>query len=226
MRRNGLVLTLVFGLLAGCGGGGLHLPKDVGAHASPSIRVLSRSFTVAGPQGFCVDREATQKHTDSAFVVFGSCAAVSGNPEDKRANAPAVLTAAVVPVDGTLVEADFEAMVRYLKTPDGSALLARDGGKPELLAARQDGTALHLRARDAGGRGGQSARYWRRIFTAGGALVTVTVSGFRSSPLSDSEGEALVQAFAESILKANPETDGKPAKYSGNPIRKLLDRLP
>lgn len=179
--------------------------------ASARVQVIDAGFTIAGPRGFCVDTGATRETADGAFVVLGSCAVISGNPEDEKPRDPAVLTASVIPAGATLDTAALDRMAQFLSTEAGRAALARGDGNGDNVRVididRERGLVL-VHAEDGDHSGDVAGDFWRGVFETAGHLVTVTVSGFREAPLDGPDGRRLARAFVAAIRKANP--DGSP----------------
>lgn len=231
-RWAGLAAILV---LAGClEGGGLGAgagARGNDAHAPAQVRVLSGSFAVSGPRGFCIDQGATREDSAGAFVLLGSCSAISGNPRDAKARKPAVLTASVVPAATGIDTAALDRMAAYFATDAGRAALARadGGGQVSLLDLSREPGLVLIHAADHEPAPGMSADYWRGVFDAGASLVTVTVSGFDKTPLGESAGRRLTQDFVAAIRTANAapatEADATPAAAPGGGLSGLLGRL-
>lgn len=210
-----LVLLAAIIALSGClntsSDGGL-VPGDGGRsqHAAPQVRVMSKSFTIAGPRGYCIDPGATRDKAEAAFAVLGSCAVISGNPHDAKPKLPAMLTASVTPTPTPLDAATLDRMAAFFSTAKGRGALARADGAQDVSVVdmARDGGMLLVHAEDGSRAGDVTPDYWRAIFEAGGQLVTVTVSGFRAAPFDDKTGARLTRSFAAAIRKANPTAPG------------------
>lgn len=232
--------TMILGLalaglvLAGCADGlqgGLFARRDDGPRAPAEVRVMSNSFTIAGPKGFCIDNGGTRESDDGAFAVLGSCAVISGNPHDAKPRHPAMLTASVVPTDAALDDIALDRMAAFFSTEAGRVALARSDGAEEVSVIdleRDDGMLL-VHAEDGDQAGDVTGDYWRGVFETAGQLVTVTVSGYRAAPLEAATGAGLARSFATAIRKANPEVAPEPAPQeaapSGGPVSAVGERL-
>lgn len=208
LKSTHLALLAALLSLSGCmgpGPGPFAATKGDGAHAPAAQKVLGGKFTVAGPRGYCVDEGATRDDGDGGFVLLGSCSAISGNPRDAKPRKPAVLTASVTPAASVVDDAALDRMAAFFATDEGRAALARaEGGGPvEVLDLRRPPGLVLVHAADREPAQGMAGDYWRGVFEAPGALVTVTVSGFAAAPLSDKDGRALAKDFVAAIRAAN-----------------------
>lgn len=239
MARVKLAAAALAGLtLAGCMNGTGFLKSGTAggdtARAPAQVRVMSKSFTISGPRGFCIDPGATRETAEGAFAVLGSCAVISGNPRDAKPKVPAMLTASVIPASAPLDAAALDRMTAFFSTEAGRATLARADGAGSVSVLeldREDGLLL-VHAEDGDSSGDVAGEYWRGVFEASGQLVTVTVSGFRETPLDEKAGAKLARAFVSSIRKANDngsggptETDNAPAG-AGERLASFFNRLP
>lgn len=189
----------------GLGIGGFGLSRE----APERIRVAGESVVVAGPPGYCVDPSATRDGPGGAFVLMGSCASITRDAQDPRPTIPGLLTVTVSAADaGTL---DFETMSQalsdFVRTDAGRAAISRSG-RPEsveVLETRVIGGVLFIHARDTTGRAARSIddEYWRAILGIGDRLVTASVVGFSSAPMSREAGLAVLNAFAETMRREN-----------------------
>jgi len=189
--------------LAGCADG-----IDVGRAAPQSVVVASDSVVIAGPPGFCVDRGASRIDGDQAFVLLGSCAAISRNPGQPSPGVPGLLTVTVS--EGRTGEAVAGAvlaeMAAFIETPEGRAALSRSGRAEtvDILETKVRGDVLYIHARDrSAGQIGVAPDYWRALFGLKNRLLTVSVVGFEDAPISDDTGLSVLDAFAARIRAEN-----------------------
>jgi hypothetical protein len=188
---------------------------------------MSKAFTVAGPKGFCIDEGATRESSAGAFVMLGSCAAISGNQRDAKPRIPAVLTASVAPANATLDADGLDRLAGFFASDEGRAALARDEGIDEVIVldlAREDDLVL-VHARDGARRGDTAGDYWRGVFSSAGQLVTITVSGFRTNPLDKAAGAALARDFAAAIRRANGSEAAPVPARGGAGLASFFNRL-
>lgn len=218
--RGAVFLTAMAAGLTGCA------PRDAARSdndtlAPRALSVMSKGFVMAGPRGFCVDTKSSTFTEDTAFALFGSCSAISGNPADDKPGAPAILSASVMPADDPLDEAALDRLAVYLASDEGRAALSRGEGDTDVVmldVERAPGLVL-IHARD-GMENDLQSDYWRAVFGVSGYIVSATVSGFAATPFDTDAGTALARAFARAMRRAN----GGPAG-GGEGLGALLDRL-
>ena len=205
-RRAFLILAM--GFLVACEGG-----PDVGmgaigfARAPDRVVVASKSIVIAGPRGYCVDRSATRDDASGVFVLLGSCASIANNARAAAPRIPGVLTASVSDQSSADISASLDELEAFFTSTEGRAALARDGqaGSITILATRRRVGAFYLHVRDDSENRVVSLApiYWRGLFDVRGRIVTVTVTGFKDSPMSAAVGLATLNAFAARIRREN-----------------------
>lgn len=193
---------------------GLAAAAIIAAGAATAQQVAPRkasvsegAITVAGPSGYCVDRESSQLSADTAFVFLGSCAALNGKGAGPRLRA--VLTASVQP--GAPAPAAFRAQLRdlaaFLTTDAGRASLARDGKARSVQIAEilLVGDALFLRVRDRAPLAGHRVvpEYWRAILARRGRLVSLSVLSLAEAPVATADMRDLLDEFVARVASAN-----------------------
>lgn len=196
---------LTVALLSGC--------IEAGGPGAPTrLAVTGGAVTIAGPDGYCIDRRSSHTGKDEGFVLMASCAAVSRNAQAPRPAVPALLTATIVPPEGAggPVTGQMSGLKRYFGSATGRAALARDDRSDSVeiidMATRDDTFVVHLRDKSTGLADGLSAEYWRAIFDLNGQIVTASVTGFKSRRLSDDAGYETLRAFVARIRAASAKT--------------------
>ncbi len=189
--------------LTGCADG-----IEVGRAAPQSIVVAGDSVVISGPPGFCVDRGASRDSGDRAFVLLGSCAAISRNPRQPSPGVPGLLTVTVSNgwAEEAAVRDMLSEMAAFIETPDGRAALSRSGRAEtvDVLETQVRGDTLYIHARDSsGGQIGVAPDYWRALFGVKDRLLTVSVVGFEEAPISEDAGLSVLDAFAARIRAEN-----------------------
>jgi hypothetical protein len=176
--------------------------------APQRVAVAGGEIVIAGPRGFCVDRDASREDAAGAFVLLGSCASIAGDLQAARPSVPAVLTATVSPEAVATMDAGFvEGLADFFRTTGGRAALSRSGEAETLtlLDMRVQGRTLFIHSRDTGSGLSEeiSDDSWRALMEVNGRLVTATVIGFDERPMSEREGFATLRAFASRIVAEN-----------------------
>lgn len=200
-------LLMVTGLLA-CNSTRL---SGVSPSSEPSttVTVSGRNLVIEGPSGFCVDKQVSQLSEDSAFVLLGNCAVVSRTSRAVQPKIKALLTATVsAPPNGTAAVTDsVKSMDRFLRSETGRTALSRDSdpGTVKILETFHNDGTFYLRASDTsqGIVPGAAADYWRAYFDLQDQIVSISVIGFESTPLSPDVSLATLQEFADLIRDPN-----------------------
>lgn len=191
--------ALVLGaVLAGC---------TVSAPAPRSITVADGGLRLVAPRGFCVDPRSLRDEGAAAFVLFGNCAALSGNAEDARPDYPVVLSATVSNQAGAEgLESRFAQMRAFFRSPAGRAALSRAGKAEtvEVLDIRADDDLLLIRLSDRAPMGDApvAQTYWRAITEVRGRILSLSVLPLKNRPVTDAAQRALLQQFA-AYIRAN-----------------------
>ncbi|MEP5762213.1 MAG: hypothetical protein ABJ327_23455 [Litoreibacter sp.] len=204
-----LCLAAVAGLSA-CGGAGLKLPETSDDKAVGSVTVTRGKVTLTGPTGFCVDPENANQTPESAFVVFGNCAAITGTSNASRPPVNAIVTTTVRMADPSVPKIDQSAqqLASFFDSNAGHILLSRDNTSESVSVnesgATEDGAFfLHITDASAGIPQGASNTYWRSYFDIKNTLVTVSVLSLNTTPLTRDEGLDLLRTFT-SMVQQNP----------------------
>ncbi len=198
------VAALVLALgLAGC------VPGDLAQIAAPGaarIVVSGGAVAIAGPAGFCIDRDASRDGDGNAFVLLGPC----GGP----GQTPVLLTASVLagaPSAQPLVAA-FPDMASFLQSDAGRAALSRSGRAgdvtvAEVLAVKD---VMYIRVQDRSGTDGPPVEpeYWRAIFSVKGRIVTLSALGLSERPVQAAAKRRLLDAFVARVRRENPVAAG------------------
>ena len=171
------------------------------------VRILGGTMTIAAPQGYCVDPGSRRDTGGGAFVLFGSCAAISGDPSAAKPPYPAMLSATVGPTTPEPLRETFPGFEKFFQSSAGRAALARSGAPQDvaiLRVVRSDGLLL-LKIRDRSRQQGTpvSETYWRAITGLGGRITALSVLPLRGARLSDAQQIRLLHDFDAAIRAAN-----------------------
>lgn len=197
LRR--LCLALIAVGLAACAGIGAPPSGD------PALRlaVAGGAVTAVGPTGYCVDQSTSRPR--SGFATLAPCASLGG-----EGALPAITAVALVQVGaaGSASVAGSEPVFTdFLSSEAGRALLSRTGDASQISVARASGArgVVTVGFADAAPPpiDGLQAEEWRSFLDIGDRLVTVSVRGLASQPLSASTGELLLSRFVTALRDAN-----------------------
>lgn len=198
--RAGLSLAAAV-LLAGCvgigGGGGMR-----------EMLVTSDAITIAGPQGFCIDPEASSDLGATAFVLLGNCAALTESRMTRQPAEPAILTAAISEAgEEGGIASSISTLPEFFASEDGRQVLSRSGDSEtvEVLQSFAEGSVFYLNASDAsdGAVPGVRNDYWRAYLDLGPRIATLSVLALDGSGLSEEQSLDLLRRFAALTLESN-----------------------
>lgn len=186
--------------LSGCEG------VNVGANAVRAVAIYDGGFVVQAPSGYCVDEAASR--TQSGFVVLAQCALLARLATLPQADA--LITIQVGDAGSAIVEGSEEALVAYLQSASGRALLSDTGdgtgmtvgtvSKSEgLVTVRFSDTAAPMHE-------GLEADQWRGFLDINGRLVTVGLRGYSRAPITEAQGSWLLRRAIDSLRSGNPDT--------------------
>ncbi len=169
------------------------------ASGPASVTVLDGAMTVTGPDGYCIDEEATRESGSEAFVFFARCR--------PGMRASPVLSATVTGHAGTgsASAADLRRLADFLDGQTGRAQLSRRGRAGDVRIEEtliQDGV-LWLRIHDAGNPEALHPAYWRAILPVGERVVTLSVMSSRAHPVGGARELEVLRAFVARMRGAN-----------------------
>lgn len=200
---SALVLTLV--LLSACGRMGV---GPSGTAPVRAVSVTSDLVTVTGPEGFCVDPDSTRDNGNTAFVLMGNCAVISGRRSAGQPSVQAILTASLSEADASqTLRGAIPDLDTFFASEEGRELLSRAGEADtvEVLDSFHQGDVFYLRARDSSASEIQdvSTDYWRSYLDVGDRIATLTVLGREDSPLPQDSSLQTLRAFTQAVQDAN-----------------------
>lgn len=226
--KTGLVALMVLGACDDIKMGSAKLKLALPTAAPEQLRVSGKEVVIAGPHGFCIDPTQTKNRAKSAFVVLGSCAAISNIPIKPRPAVPAIL---MVTVSGKTKSAPIAkstpALARFFGSDAGRAALSRDGKAQtvQVIETLERDGAFYIHARDSSTDtlAGAGDEYWRALFNIKGRIISASVVGLEEQPISTSEGFETLGAFTARIRTVNAAEAVKPAVKT--PAVPFLKRL-
>lgn len=209
--------------LAACGGGFRTGAPSGAATASTGGKLFTRSaperivasgtdVTIAGPQGYCVDKSASRKGDGSSFMLLGNCAAISKNKRAAQPRQMAVLSASVGDAqEGPGLAGQTQQLDTFFRSDQGRGLIAKSGqaADVEVIDSYFRNDTYFLRARETGGAAPElGPERWRAVMLINQRLVSLSVMEVAGSPLSPDAGLTLVTGFANAVRAANASGTG------------------
>ncbi len=169
------------------------------ARGPATVSVLDGTMTVAGPDGYCIDEEATRESGSEAFIFFARCR------PGLRASPVLSATVTALAGAGSASAEDLGRLADFLDGQTGRAQLSRRGRAEDVRIDEtliQDG-ALWLRIRDAGNPEALHPAYWRAILPVGERVVTLSVMSSRAHPVGGARELEVLRAFVVRMRGAN-----------------------
>ncbi len=226
---NAAAVALALGTLTGCSGG-------FGSAAEVTqTRVSGGGVTVAGPPGFCIDREASEPMARPAFVLMASCATVLRDINASRPRRNALLTASVADAPSAPTGAELsETLAQYFSTEAGRASVARSAKAEHvtILDVQIEDGGLSMFVRDESPNPPNiQTYYWRGVYAVNGRLLTAAAMGYAAQPLGRDDAQALLARFVTATRAASQGATVQAAAEPGseatvseekNPLSQLL----
>ncbi len=188
------MFTLIFDLMrrrAGVIGGALLLAGCAQDAPPPPLKAVSLfqgDVVVAGPEGYCVDRDSVKQRAKGSFVLLASCESLSG--KRGRNVPPAVMTVSVLPQSTTAVR-PMPAELAGNMTPVKSV-------------TRDDLSLVYLPAGGNVSVPGGDPKYWRGGMVLNGYTIGLAVYGLAGSSASGAVGKQLITGLAARLRRASP----------------------
>jgi hypothetical protein len=190
------VLAVALAGLAGCD---IPLPGQ----GTRSLPLLDGSLRVKGPQGYCVDPDASRPET--GFAVLGACGLMVAAGIMPQTDG--FITIQIGDGGTAAVAGNEAALASLLRTSDGVALLT-EAGDPSAVTLGQidlgDGI-VSVRFTDSSPPPveGLMADEWRAFLDIEDRLVTIGVRGYNRAPLTAGQAQALLYGTVAALRAAN-----------------------
>lgn len=199
---------LLTALMSGCGHTGFRAKEAASRFAGPppsKMSVAGGMLIVSGPEGFCIDREASREEVGgSALVMLAPCQALGSARSGPVASHNAVITAAVAAHPRVVDVGQIEPMLRhFFATAEGRATLSRSGKAASVTVHKsyvEDGTYyLYLRDTAPFKWGKVQPDYWRALLPAGGRMVTLSAFALPDAPIDEASSRVLLKGFVDAV---------------------------
>ncbi|SHF47060.1 hypothetical protein SAMN05444273_106182 [Litoreibacter ascidiaceicola] len=232
--RLTVVLTAVAFAVSACGENPLAGLSNSGSKAAQTeITVTADRIVLRGPTGFCVDRESSKHRPAQAFVVFGNCAAISGDEELPQPFVNAIATASVLPAgkNGPTIGESETALDEFFNSESGKAVLSAtgDAGTVEILDSFTRNGAFFVHARDIGTPllAETTNTYWRGYFDVKNSVVALSVLGLKDAPISSADGLQTLYDFGNVLMESQAVATKNATRSSVGNVAKtgLLRRI-
>lgn len=174
-----------------------------------SIALVDGDVTAATPEGYCIDPDSSRPA--DGFAVMAPCMTLG-----REDAAPPVLGVATMQVGpaGSAAVADDEAALRDILVSDDGAVLLSTKGDPAVitvLGSQVQDRVVKVHFLDASPPpfDGLQDEEWRAFLDMNGRLVTVSVRGLATLPLTDGTGGWLLDSIVRVLVSVGA---GDPAE--------------
>ncbi len=157
---------------------------------APSAVMVPGDIVVTGPVGYCIDEGATRLGAGEAFVLLGSCAAITRDGAQPTPSDPTIMAVSVRSgVDVSLDELAllFSLEGAHVPGAEASAVLETD----------LEPDALFLRTNEG------RAETWRALLPVSGTLISARVLYPPEEPTAPEVARAALDALAQALVAAN-----------------------
>lgn len=175
--------------------------------ATDRATVFDGALVLAAPRGYCIDPASRREDAGGTFLLWGNCAAISGNPAAQRPAQRALLSATIGPAIEGDPGASFGEFEAFFRSAAGRAALARSGRAEDVqiedLKREEMLLLLKITDRSAATLAPVAPTYWRAVTGFGGHIGTLSVVPLQGASLDDAAQLALLHSFESAIRAAN-----------------------
>jgi hypothetical protein len=203
--KNLVLFTALVGLSA-CD---LPIPNLGGSKGETKAIVTRDNVTLTGPRGFCVDRQSSTLGPESAFVVFGNCAAIAGSFTAPQPDINAIVTSTGRLADPLLPKIGNSSaqLSTFFGGDVGQILLSRSNDPTSIDVIESGATAegaffIFVKDTSDGAPEGTEDTYWRAYLDVKDSAVTISVLSLDANPLTRAEGLSILKKFSDAIQSA------------------------
>jgi len=166
--------------------------------ALSKVMFYDGDVTVAGPRGYCIDRQSVKRNPGGSFALLASCESLTGTAG--VVVDPAVMTVSVLPRRVGASQPSSAEMTRAL-APD-KVLLGYDGDGISLVHVADGGRAV-LPMGDPS--------YWRAGMVINDHLIGLAIYGPQGGVAAGDAGRDLLMDLAEALREQSPERSFAPS---------------
>lgn len=200
--QNFRTCALAVLLPAGLGGCALLPSLDTLLPASEPVtvaRLYNDDVRVPAPNGFCVDKTASDLNT--GFAIMAPCASMGESAASPRNSA--IITAQVGAKGSAVVENNEATLAAFLETDAGAALLSPDevAVKSTASSANDVRVAFEVVSEVAGTTGAIR----RAFLDVGDRLVTLSVRSLTEAPLANTVARFMLADLVTATQRANTQ---------------------
>lgn len=182
-----------------------------GGPSRATVSIAGEPIVLAGPSGFCIDRETLNVSEFGAFALMSDCGLL-GSGKAPAAKTGAALTASIssggLGGEGDDPVQSLTDLAAFVQTGEGRALLGRSGSSSgvRILATQQRGDVLYVFVEDRGPQpiAGVDRQFWRAFLEVKDRMAVLSVLGFEGAGLDPQSGLDLLAAFVTALQRANP----------------------
>lgn len=214
LSRSAPIIALAVALpLSGCmgegGTGGFGFVTQPGSSQVETdilreVALFGGDVVVAGPAGYCIDRQSLRRGGAGSFVLIASCESLTGKA-GTIAVEPAVMTVSVLRGQSGAVQPTTADLARM---SEGSRVLAAEDGDGVSFVHLSKGGDTNLPNGDA--------RHWRGGMLINGHVVALAVYGPSGEAAAGSYGRQILMALAETLRSRSPVRDYTPEAETGS----------
>ncbi len=168
-----------------------------------TLSMFSGDVRVRGPEGYCIDRQASRART--GFAVLAACARVSN--AELLPTLDGLLTVQIGEAGSAVVSGQEEVLASLLEQDAGQALLSAGTAPVTVFGTEsRDGLVLvRYSDPDAPEMQGTQATGWRAFLDLGNRSAVISLRAFETKPLAERDGEILIRTAASALAEANSD---------------------
>jgi len=185
----------------------LNFSQQVSIPPNSRAIIKNKNIVIQGPEGFCLDETISNLSSNSTFLLFGNCAAISQSNSVTQSEVHAVLTTAISKDKSKNRPFNREWLDSYLRSEDGKSNLSsnRNSEDIEVLDSFKMDEAYFVLIQNNGERKSEAiSKYsWRAYLEVSGYLISLSIIGFNQNPMKHNESLEIMRHFVNEIRTNN-----------------------